>query len=92
MKYHRLLAIACKSLYPCEILTLVEIDGTKFGAQVYRFHNENISYTAEELMKAGQTGTLPDKVLRFRGEDYGRDRSASPGSASPVTARPESLN
>lgn len=60
-----------QSLYPGEILTLVEIDGTKFGAQVYRFHNENISYTAEELMKARQTGSLPDKVLRFRGEDYG---------------------
>lgn len=60
-----------QSLYPGEILTLVEIDGTKFGAQVYRFHNENISYTPEELMIARQTGTLPDKVLMFRGEQYG---------------------
>lgn len=60
-----------QSLYPGEIVTLVEIDGTKFGAQVYRMHNENIAYTPEELMQASTTGTLPPKNIRFQGEDYG---------------------
>lgn len=60
-----------QSLYPGEIITLVEIDGTKFGAQVYRFHNENISYTAEELLQARETGVLPPKDIIFQGETYG---------------------
>lgn len=60
-----------QSLYPGEIITLVEIDGTKFGANIYRFHNENISYTAEELMQAQQTGILPPKDIIFQGEVYG---------------------
>lgn len=60
-----------QSLYPGEILTLVEIDGTKFGARVYRFHAENLQYTAEELMVAQQTGTLPSKDVKFQGNTYG---------------------
>lgn len=60
-----------QSLYPGEIVTLIEVDGTKFGAQVYRFHNENIPYTAEELLQAKETGTLPPKDIRFQGEVYG---------------------
>lgn len=60
-----------QSLYPGEILTLIEIDGTKFGAQVYRIHNENVQYTPEELMKALQNGTLPPKEIVFQGEKYG---------------------
>lgn len=60
-----------QSLYTGEIITLVEIDGTKFGANIYRFHNENISYTAEELMQAQQTGILPPKDIIFQGEVYG---------------------
>lgn len=58
-------------LYPGEIVTLVEIDGTKFGAQVYRLHNENVQYTPEEIMQAVQSGTLPPKEIRFMGEAYG---------------------
>lgn len=58
-------------LYPGEIVTLVEIDGTKFGAQVYRFHGENISYTPEEIMQAQQTGTMPPKDIKFQGQTYG---------------------
>ncbi|WP_279025581.1 phage minor tail protein L [Gibbsiella quercinecans] len=60
-----------ESLYPGEILTLVEVDATKFGGQVYRFHNENIAYSSEELMAAAQSGSLPVKNLTFQGEEYG---------------------
>lgn len=60
-----------QSLYPGEIITLIEIDGTKFGAQVYRMHSENIQYTPEELMIAQQTGKLPEKNIIFQGEVYG---------------------
>ena len=59
------------SLYPGEIVTLIEVDGTKFGAQVYRFHGENIQYTPEEIMHAQQTGVLPPKEITFRGEQFG---------------------
>ena len=60
-----------QSLYPGEIVTLIEVDGSKFGANVYRFHAENIRYTAEELMHAQQTGVLPPKEILFMGERYG---------------------
>ena len=60
-----------QSLFPGEIITLVEVDGTKFGAQIYRFHAENIAYTPEELMQARETGILPPKDIKFRGEVYG---------------------
>lgn len=60
-----------QSLYPSEIVTLIEIDGTKFGSQVYHFHGENIQFTPEELMQAQQTGTLPDKTIKFNGDVYG---------------------
>lgn len=60
-----------QKLYPGEIITLVEIDGTRFGAQVYRFHGLNIAYTPEELLQAQTTGTLPPKDVIFRGETYG---------------------
>lgn len=60
-----------QSLYPGEIITLIEIDGAKFGANIYRIHNENISYTAEELLQARETGVLPPKEITFRGEVYG---------------------
>lgn len=60
-----------QSLYPGEIITLVEVDGSKFGANVYRFHAENIAYTPEELMQARETGILPPKDIIFQGETYG---------------------
>ena len=60
-----------QSLYPGEIITLIEIDGTKFGANIYRMHAENLQYTAEELMIAQQTGVLPPKEIVFQGEVYG---------------------
>lgn len=60
-----------QSLYPGEIMTLIEVDGSKFGAGVYRFHNENVQYTPEEIMMAVESGTLPPKEIIFQGEVYG---------------------
>lgn len=60
-----------QDLYPGEIITLIEVDGTKFGAQVYRFHGENISYSPEELLAAQQSGTLEPKTITFNGNEYG---------------------
>ncbi|WGX77492.1 hypothetical protein QJS64_19680 (plasmid) [Paraclostridium bifermentans] len=47
------------------------MDATKFGGQVYRFHNENVAYTTEELLAAVNGGTLQPKMITFRGEQYG---------------------
>lgn len=58
-------------LFPGEIITLIEIDGSRFGAQTYRFHAENISYTPEELLAARGGADLPEKMITFRGEEYG---------------------
>ena len=59
-----------QSLYPGEIMTLIEVDGSKFGAGVYRFHNENVQYTPEEIMMAVESGTPPKEII-FQGEVYG---------------------
>lgn len=60
-----------QSLYPGEIITLVEVDGTKFGAQVYRFHNENISFTPDEILAATNGAPLVPKTVKFQGNEYG---------------------
>lgn len=62
-----------QSLYPGEIITLVEVDASasRIGGQIYRFHNENISYTPDEIMTATKTGTLPPKNVIFQGNSYG---------------------
>ena len=61
-----------QSLFPGEVVTLVEVDATKFSGRTYRFHGENISYTPEEIMEAQMNGTpLPVKNIIFRGEEYG---------------------
>lgn len=61
-----------QSLFPGEVVTLIEVDGSKFSAPTYRFHGENISYTPEEIMMAQSTGQpLPAKTITFRGEEYG---------------------
>lgn len=63
---------ALASLYPGEIITLIEVDGTKFGAQVYRFHGENIAFTPEEILAATQPGgSLQPKTITFQGNEYG---------------------
>ena len=60
------------SLYPGEIITLIEVDGSKFGAQVYRFHGENIAFTPEEILAATQPGgSLKPKTIMFQGNEYG---------------------
>lgn len=60
------------SLYPGEIITLIEVDGSKFGAHVYRFHGENIAFTPEEILAATQPGgSLKPKTIMFQGNEYG---------------------
>lgn len=58
-------------LYPGSIITLIEVDATKFGGQIYRMHSENVRYTPEELLEAQKTGVLPPKEVIFRGNAYG---------------------
>lgn len=58
-------------LYPGSIITLIEVDATKFGGQIYRMHSENVRYTPEELLEAQKTGVLPPKEIIFRGNAYG---------------------
>lgn len=61
-----------QGLFPGEIMTLVDVDGTKFGADVYRFHNENIQFTPEEILAATQPGgSLQPKTITFQGNEYG---------------------
>lgn len=61
-----------KSLYPGEIITLIEIDGSKFGALKYHFHNENLPYTNEEIIKAiNSPEGLKPKELKWKGDSYG---------------------
>ena len=60
-----------QSLYPGEVITLVEIDGTKFGAQIYRMHNENITFTPAEILAATNGATLQPKTIMFQGNEYG---------------------
>lgn len=62
-----------QSMYPGEIVTLIEVDATasRIGGQVYRFHGENMPFTSAEILKAVQTGTLPDKTIKFQGNTYG---------------------
>ena len=55
-----------QSLYPGEIITLIEIDGTKFGANIYRIHNENISYTAEEFFRRKRLHSVARFTARAR--------------------------
>ncbi|QGF21241.1 minor tail protein [Citrobacter phage HCF1] len=47
-------------LYPGSIITLIEVDATKFGGQIYRMHSENVRYTPEELLEAQK----PEYCLR----------------------------
>lgn len=60
-----------QSLYPGEIITLIEVDATRFGGQIYRMHSENVKYTPEELLEAQATGVLPPKDIIFRGKVFG---------------------
>lgn len=60
-----------QGLYPGEILTLIEVDGTKFGAQIYRFHGENIQFTPEEILAATNGAPLVPKTITFQGNEFG---------------------
>lgn len=70
-KFSEAFSNCLQGLYPGEILTLIEVDGSKFGAQVYRFHGENISFTPEEILAATNGGELKPKTIKFQGNEYG---------------------
>lgn len=56
-----------QKLEPGSTLRLYEVDGTAFGADILRFHNETIPYTSAEL----ETDKLPKKSLWWQGKEYG---------------------
>lgn len=82
-----------KSLYPGEIITLIEVDGTKFGALKYHFHNENLPYTNEEIVQAMNSPEgLKPKTIKWKGNEYGGRPfgiSAIERSSDGTPARPQ---
>ncbi|MFJ7501248.1 phage minor tail protein L [Serratia grimesii] len=61
-----------QKLEPGNRVRLVEVDGTKFGADILRFHSDTLPYTPEELAAAGGDETkLPAKSIWWQGKEYG---------------------
>ncbi|ERT11386.1 hypothetical protein O185_19620 [Photorhabdus temperata J3] len=61
-----------QKLEPGSTLRLYEVDGTAFGADILRFHNETIPYTAQELAAAGSNkAALPKKSIWWQEKEYG---------------------
>ncbi|WP_192880117.1 MULTISPECIES: phage minor tail protein L [Photorhabdus] len=61
-----------QKLEPGSTLRLYEVDGTAFGADILRFHNETIPYTAKELATAGgNAAALKKKSIWWQGKEYG---------------------
>ncbi|MGV7962041.1 phage minor tail protein L [Photorhabdus tasmaniensis] len=56
-----------QKLEPGNTIRLYEVDGTAFGADILRFHNETIPYTEKEL----SADKLPKKSLWWQGKEYG---------------------
>ncbi|WP_109396587.1 phage minor tail protein L [Photorhabdus namnaonensis] len=56
-----------QKLEPGNTIRLYEVDGTAFGADILRFHNETIPYTSAEL----KTDKPPKKSLWWQGKEYG---------------------
>lgn len=60
-----------QSLEPGAKVKLIAIDCTEFGGEVYRFHNYNVPYTEEELLKFQNLITdIPPKAIMWQGEAY----------------------
>lgn len=60
-----------QKLQPGSKIRLYEVDGTKFGLDVLRFHNEGIAFTEAELRAAnGDESKLPEKAIWWQGEKY----------------------
>ena len=61
-----------QKLEPGNRIRLFEVDGTAFGADILRFHNDTIPYTPEELTGAGgDESKLPKKSIWWQGLEYG---------------------
>lgn len=61
-----------QKLEPGNRIRLIEVDGTKFGADVLRFHNETIPHTPTEISASGGDETkLKPKSIWWQGKEYG---------------------
>jgi phage-related protein len=61
-----------QKLEPGNRIRLIEVDGTKFGADILRFHYDTLPYTPEELAAAGgDESKLPAKPIWWQGKEYG---------------------
>lgn len=57
---------------PGGTVRLIEVDGTEYGAEILRFHNDTLPYTEAEIMAAGDDETkLPGKTIWWQGIEYG---------------------
>lgn len=77
-----------QKLEPGNRIRLIEVDGTRFGADILRFHCDTLPFTPQELAAAGGDETkLPAKSVWWQGRNTARGRLASKGWRSPPTAR-----
>lgn len=81
-----------QKLEPGNTIRLFEVDLTKRGLALMRFHNQNITYTETELLAAdGDETRLPEKAIWWQGEKYtpwpceieGLEASSEGASAQP---------
>lgn len=60
-----------QKLEPGNVITLFEVDGATFGADVLYFHNHAIPYTEEEIIAAGSDAEkLTGKPIYWQGVKY----------------------
>lgn len=57
-----------QKLEPGNRIQLIEVDGSKFGGPVLRFHAYNIPHTPEEIDTAGET--IESKSIWWQGNEY----------------------
>lgn len=81
-----------QKLEPGNVITLIEVDGTAFGADILRFTNHPTAYTEAEILAAnGDTEKLPGKPIYWQGNAYDvwpckiedRESTGDGSSASP---------
>ena len=60
-----------QKLAPGELIQLIEIDGSAFGAAIMRFHAHNIPHTQAEIAAAGNDAQrLKPKSIWWQGNEY----------------------
>lgn len=61
-----------QKLEPGNRIRLIEVDGTRFGADILRFHCDTLPFTPQELAAAGgDESKLPAKSVWWQGQEYG---------------------